>query len=733
MLQSSILPKLLAKEDITIRHGNYHTAWFDVKNRVLGLPNWKDMGKDVYDLLCGHEVGHALFTPESGWHDSPEKLKGAPRSYLNVIEDARIEREIRNTYPGLIAAMQRGYKELLKREFFGDIHNLEWHEIKLIDKINLKTKLGSMIDVPFNSEEQVFLDRAFTNQTWDQVVQLAKDILKYTQENQEELLKPQELPQVIQDLIDQIEEKEEQQQEEQDQGPQGGHDDYPADQEEKEEEAPASEEGEQQVETQDSEEKEEPSVEDLQEELKQLASQPEHQPDADISDTDEAFRSKEETLIDRGNGEGFTIINELRPYHIKNAVIGYDELKKERQYAAKLRDIDSEYKKEDFKKYVKDVKRSVNFAVKEFEQRKAAYRYTRATTAKTGRLDVGKLWSYKTSEDIFSQVTTLADAKNHGMIMLVDYSGSMSASMPYVMDQLLHMIHFCKAVQIPFDVYGFTTQSSAFDYDNEEFRSQLQDGDLDMNRLSMPLVCSSSLNKKDFIDSIFHMFLRKEDSYWDDIAPIGYSEQYGSTPLDQALIVSHHLVKEFKQKHRVEKMNFVTFTDGDANGMSAMQMKALASKKISERTYRSRRIAIIQKKKVMLEDYRPTDTLLRNLGKSLNVKTMGFFMADDAYHFRNRIGRLANYCESNDWDTDFRKECNKEYNKNKCVHKENAFGYDNYYLLKGGKSLSATDGEFDEKVTENMSDAQIKTAFRKFSKSKKTNKVLMTSIGKAVA
>ena len=734
MLQSSILPKLLAKEDITIRHGNYHTAWFDVKNRVLGLPNWKDMGKDVYDLLCGHEVGHALFTPESGWHDSPEKLKGAPRSYLNVIEDARIEREIRNTYPGLIAAMQRGYKELLKREFFGDIHNLEWHEIKLIDKINLKTKLGSMIDVPFNSEEQVFLDRAFANKNWDQVVQLAKDILKYTQENQEELLKPQELPQVIQDLIDQIEEKEEQQQEEQDQGPQGGHDDYPADQEEKEEEeAPASEEGEQQVETQDSEEKEEPTLEDLQEELKQLASQPEHQPDADISDTDEAFRSKEETLIDRGNGEGFTIINELRPYHIKNAVIGYDELKKERQYAAKLRDIDSEYKKEDFKKYVKDVKRSVNFAVKEFEQRKAAYRYTRATTAKTGRLDVGKLWSYKTSEDIFSQVTTLADAKNHGMIMLVDYSGSMSASMPYVMDQLLHMIHFCKAVQIPFDVYGFTTQSSAFDYDNEEFRSQLQDGDLDMNRLTMPLVCSSSLNKKDFIDSIFHMFLRKEDSYWDDIAPIGYSEQYGSTPLDQALIVSHHLVKEFKQKHRVEKMNFVTFTDGDANGMSAMQMKALESKKISERTYRSRRIAIIQKKKVMLEDYRPTDTLLRNLGKSLNVKTMGFFMADDAYHFRNRIGRLANYCESNDWDTDFRKECNKEYNKNKCVHKENAFGYDNYYLLKGGKSLSATDGEFDEKVTENMSDAQIKTAFRKFSKGKKTNKVLMTSIGKAVA
>ena len=242
MLQSSILPKLLAKEDITIRHGNYHTAWFDVKNRVLGLPNWQDMGKDVYDLLCGHEVGHALFTPESGWHDSPERLKGAPRSYLNVIEDARIEREIRNTYPGLIAAMQRGYNQLLKRDFFGDIYNLEWDQIKLIDKINLKTKLGSMIEVPFNDVEQVFLDRAFTNKTWDQVVQLAKDVLKYTQENQDELLQPQELPQVVQDVMDKIEEMEDNQEQE-DQGPQGGHDDYPADQEE----APESNEGEEEV------------------------------------------------------------------------------------------------------------------------------------------------------------------------------------------------------------------------------------------------------------------------------------------------------------------------------------------------------------------------------------------------------------------------------------------------------------------------------------------------------
>ena len=97
-----MLAKLLAKENLTVEHGNYKTAWFDVKNRVLGLPIWKDHGKDVYDLLVGHEVGHALYTPYEGIHSSNEEIKGCPRDYINVVEDARIERKIRETYPGLI-------------------------------------------------------------------------------------------------------------------------------------------------------------------------------------------------------------------------------------------------------------------------------------------------------------------------------------------------------------------------------------------------------------------------------------------------------------------------------------------------------------------------------------------------------------------------------------------------------------------------------------------------------
>ena len=92
----SNLAKLLATENLTVEHSNVPTASFDVLNRVLSLPIWENVSDDVYDLLVGHEVGHAIYTPDE-WGDS----YGIPQSYLNVVEDARIERLMKVKYPGL--------------------------------------------------------------------------------------------------------------------------------------------------------------------------------------------------------------------------------------------------------------------------------------------------------------------------------------------------------------------------------------------------------------------------------------------------------------------------------------------------------------------------------------------------------------------------------------------------------------------------------------------------------
>ena len=112
-VSKSILAKLLAKENITVRHGNHPTAYFDVENRILGLPLWKEMDKNVYDLFIGHEVSHALETPAEGWHNSTNEIPGCPRAFINIVEDIRIEKLIQRRYPGFVATFKRGYNHLL--------------------------------------------------------------------------------------------------------------------------------------------------------------------------------------------------------------------------------------------------------------------------------------------------------------------------------------------------------------------------------------------------------------------------------------------------------------------------------------------------------------------------------------------------------------------------------------------------------------------------------------------
>ena len=106
----SSLAKLLATENITVEFANVQTAQFDVKNRILVCPQYKDMTNEMYDLFVGHEVSHALYTPSDGHEQYPVKDKNF-HSFVNVVEDARIERFIQDKYPGLKKDFYKGYSQ----------------------------------------------------------------------------------------------------------------------------------------------------------------------------------------------------------------------------------------------------------------------------------------------------------------------------------------------------------------------------------------------------------------------------------------------------------------------------------------------------------------------------------------------------------------------------------------------------------------------------------------------
>ena len=713
------LAKLLAKENITIQEGNYKTAWFDIKNRTLGLPMWKDMGKDVKDLLIGHEVGHALETPYEGWHDSPEKLEGCPRSYINVIEDARIERKVKARYPGLVGPFSRGYKKLTEDGFFGDdILNTDWEEVKLIDKINLKAKIGNLIDVPFSNEEKVFYDRAMSTNDFSEVLDLVRDILAYTKENQSELLQPKEMPSVDQ---------QESEGDQNDDPTMNGHDDLESDNQQTTDDNTSNTNG-------DGAESEE---EDEQSEESVTASEPIHS-EADVSVTDEVFRSSEKRLLDTDeNGKQPLVCRDIPKDTRELCVISYKKLsEKRKEKYLKISNYEESYydsaicdfhdARNDYPKYIKDVKKNIQFAVKEFEQRKAATQWQKASVSKTGNLDVNKLWSYKTNDDIFLRTTRLADSKNHGMIMIVDYSGSMSSSIKYVLDQVMHTVMFCKAVNIPFEVYAFTST-------NNLGWELYKDGDMELDDLSMPLLTSSSLNKKDFEESMQYLYMRTRLDHWSASNFNAKEEDWGSTPLNQALVIAHDICKKFKAKNNVEKLNLITFIDGDANSIRVVSDNKMADlKAVYDDGYYSNSgfKILIDGKAIFAETRRQiTAKLLQNLNDTYRINTIGFFMADNNHMWNSKLGDIC-WSEGKYWE-DWRVEARKEYTKNKCVTVEGYNGYNTYYLVKGNKNLDTNADEFD--VNEDATKGQIGNAFKKYSKSKKLNKVLMTKFGAAVA
>ena len=150
----SQLAKLLATEDLIVEHKHVETASFNVHDRVLTLPCWEKASSLVYDMLVGHEVGHALFTPDEEWWVNYQISPGI----VNVVEDARIEKLMKRKYGGLAKCFYRGYNELHEDDFF-KLEDENINEMTLPDRINLHFKLGNFVDIDFTIEEKHFVAR----------------------------------------------------------------------------------------------------------------------------------------------------------------------------------------------------------------------------------------------------------------------------------------------------------------------------------------------------------------------------------------------------------------------------------------------------------------------------------------------------------------------------------------------------------------------------------------------
>src|SRR5210317_2495506 len=182
----SNLAKLLATENITVQHDKVSTASFDVKNRILTLPIFKEKSGDVYDMLIAHECSHALFTPYEEWEGITDSEL---RSYVNVIEDTRIDKLIQAKYPGVVKNYINGFDILEKKNFFGLMGKDVNKDLMIIDKINIRSKSLNRVPFSFSKQDNEWLSKVDKVVTFKDVLDLAKEMLTWQKDQVEQMQK----------------------------------------------------------------------------------------------------------------------------------------------------------------------------------------------------------------------------------------------------------------------------------------------------------------------------------------------------------------------------------------------------------------------------------------------------------------------------------------------------------------------------------------------------------------
>ena len=546
------LAKLLATENLTVEHRRVSTASFDVNNRVLILPIWNTATNAIYDLLVGHEVGHALYTPNKP-HDGD-------RGFVNVLEDVRIEKLMKRAYPGLRKSFYEGYTDLNEQDFFGVNHE-DLTKIPFIDRINLWFKGNA--NIRFSDEEQVWVDRAANTETFDQVVQLAID------------------------LYGRAEKIEDSKEESESEGEEGAGDFGDLGDMDIEWDMQPSEKGEQQQQQQqklgiDQDQPQAPvGTPEATPTLGQRGSEDtEH--DETESITQQAFDQALETLIDDNAKEwkyltlpdikvedyivSHKTIQEDLHEHFYNPKQKHVVTEEERQMFLDLMKANNEYVLKRYNQFKKSANKEVNYLIKQFEMKKSADQYKRQATSKTGVINTNSLYKYKLTDDIFKRITTVPDGKNHGLVFHVDWSGSMTHVLLDTLKQTFNLVWFCRKAGIPFRVLAF--QDCYFRSHSSDEYARFKPNDLYINdSFRMLELLSSQQNAKSLDESMKVIFMQV---YAMGGYRVNAHEQYqlGGTPLAEAIMCTRQLVEQMKKVENVQKVNVVCLTDGEANPLS---------------------------------------------------------------------------------------------------------------------------------------------------------------------
>ena len=764
--QKSNLAKLLATENVTVQHKKVDTASFNPKTRVLTIPIWKKMSSELYDLFLSHEVGHALWTPAEGWHDAVCDKGNNYKGYLNVIEDARIEKKVKRKYPGLQRSYTKGFGEIMDRNLFGvqDMNDINGRAF--IDRINIFTKGSYDLPIEFTDEELEIIEEIKKLETWDDVVAMTERLYtKAKEELEEQEVSLMKMPGMISD-VDELEDSDDL--EEGDKA--FGLNDSDEDDDSNEEivgDSDGSADSDYDDDSDDSDEDGDNSEksDDFDSSHGYTGGDEVVEP---ICETDESFRKMEESLVD-GDAEE-NIYADIPKVFLKNIIEKPKEINARitKHYSVLPNTVvcaNREFMQPnewhpffDRKNLLTDFKkkndRYIALMAKEFEMKKAATKYAKARLYTSGDIDVNKIYKYKFDDQIFRKLTKLPKGKKHGVILTLDMSGSMYDNMYGSLEQVCILTAFCKRVQIPFRVFGFSSYNSSLDKGEQQFSHNLNELEMGDYAFQMKEFINSDMGAKEYKNAFENLLLVKK-SYDEKTWGRNNNRQYladdfwlGSTPLNHAIVALGTIIPEFKMKNGLDIVNTIFIHDGDSN-----ETRAVITKFEESEDYDGNKKAYPMTKwcgsgvNLYLQDKKArfsvkvgrgrndteTNGLLLWLKAKTDTQVFGFFVSrkmSDAINYRYVSEEGSNWLSYIEG-----KEIKKLAKKQKFIQSFNK-GFDSFFILNDSNKLTTDDEdefEFEVKDENKINTRNLASQFVKMSSQKSVNRVLATKFVEKIA
>ena len=672
---TNLLAQYLARENLTVVHNaTAQTASIDLANRVLELPTWDTskvgaQAKPVYHGLVGHEVAHALHTPADQWvtaqseiagANSSDRAKAVAQDFVNVVEDARIEKIIKREFPGLKSDFAHMYDTMWKMDAFG-CNGKDLSTLRFIDRLNLHFKVGihAGVAVPFSAEEQEIVKRIDRAVSFRDVIDIAKELYTSAQEEQQDQQQDggedqQGQPGDKQDKQNgkkskpcnegekgeasksegESQDSKNQQDAEGDgngNGSEGSESGAEGDEDGSDAESVDGTDG-------DEESSAEAEMKEIGKETKDGSSKKNINTGADSDivpfgcSTQQNMSKFVGGLVNVKMDEEPIRVPVIDPTSIvvepsefvalveQGVICSYYGQPKGKPATQEINDQAVAC----FAEMTRKQKSAVDHMVRRFEMRKAAKDFARQSSCKSGRISPRQLSKYKFSEDIFDRVTIKRDEKNHGIVILLDWSGSMGCMISDVVQQVGGILQFCRRVGIPAEVYFFNSMynkwaeerfakmypatngskeqptrvnavrygipgsmSSGMEWYQQEAMeftdhvchlpsgSTAKGGHVIMKAFSLVKVYDANMDNRKFAATFGRLLLLANavgaKTMESAVGNIQFPDSLtmGDTPLDESILAMREIVNKFRKSSN-SKVTFISMSDGEGQGLTNM-------------------------------------------------------------------------------------------------------------------------------------------------------------------